>query len=68
MNIICALHPDRADLTETDAQELQATFDLIGLRAQVRTTETMELDVIVERDTDTGIAGHLLRKWGLDVL
>ena len=66
--IICTLDADRNDLTDVDAQEIRDTFAFHGIRAQVLTTETMELDIILERATDTGVAAHLLRKRGLDVL
>ena len=66
--IICAIDADRHDLTETDAQELRDTFAFHGIRADVLTTETMELDIVLERKTDQGAASKLIRKRGWDVL
>ena len=66
--ILCAIDPDRRDLTETDAREIKDTFDFHGIHAQVLATETMELDIALERATDQGAAALLLRKRGLDVL
>ena len=66
--ILCAIDPDRKDLTETDAQEIRDAFAFAGIRADVLTTETMELDIILARSDDAGVAARLLRKRGLDVL
>ena len=66
--ILCAIDPDRKDLTETDAQEIRDTFAFAGVRADVLTTETMELDIILGRHEDQGVAAQLLRKRGMDIL